>query len=347
MTDQSGREPEQRLPARRPPSEAAPAARFSAPESAHPAELSPERAAKIVRQSANARWVGFLVLCVVILFMTIYYFYEVGAPLGSVDPAPGRAGGGAAGRGRGARLQPLPGELRAVPRPERRGDERRVHRPGPQRPDEAVRPPERDLPEERPDGRRPVRLRQRRQPDAGLGGHERRPAQLPVDPGAHRLHPRPLDPGVHRPQSGAERAGDRHGRQGRGPSAAGWTRASSRRPMRPRFPPAISATAGAPRRAHGDPAAGRRRPQDHGRGHRVRRPRARGRRPASRSRSTSSRRTPGVGGARRRHPARRTATVVVDNPMPRTTRARSRTSIQAARRGHVHVHLLGPPDPGR
>jgi mono/diheme cytochrome c family protein/plastocyanin len=86
MTDQPGREPEQRLPARRPPSEAAPAARFSAPESAHPSELSPERAAKIVRQSASARWIGFLVLCVVIIFMMVYYFYEVGAPLGLTTP---------------------------------------------------------------------------------------------------------------------------------------------------------------------------------------------------------------------------------------------------------------------
>ncbi|MEW5990283.1 MAG: c-type cytochrome [Chloroflexota bacterium] len=86
MTDQPGREPEQRLPARRPPSEAAPAARFSAPETAHPPELSPERAAKIVSQSASARWVGFLVVCVTILFMTVYYFYEVGAPLGLSTP---------------------------------------------------------------------------------------------------------------------------------------------------------------------------------------------------------------------------------------------------------------------
>ncbi len=86
MSDQSGREPEQRLPARRPPSEAEPAARFSAPESAHPAELSPERAAKIVRQSANARLVGFLVVCIVVLFTIVYYFYEVGAPLGLSTP---------------------------------------------------------------------------------------------------------------------------------------------------------------------------------------------------------------------------------------------------------------------
>jgi plastocyanin len=82
MTDQPG----QRLPARRPPSEVAPADRFSAPESAHPPALTPERAAKIVSQSASARWVGFLVVIVVILFMTIYYFYEVGAPLGLTTP---------------------------------------------------------------------------------------------------------------------------------------------------------------------------------------------------------------------------------------------------------------------
>ncbi|HEX5591144.1 MAG TPA: cupredoxin domain-containing protein [Candidatus Limnocylindrales bacterium] len=86
MTDQPGREPEQRLPARRPPSEAAPADRFSAPESAHPPELTPERAAKIVSQSASARWIGFLVTCVVVLFVIVYYFYEVGAPLGLSEP---------------------------------------------------------------------------------------------------------------------------------------------------------------------------------------------------------------------------------------------------------------------
>ena len=49
MTDQPGREPEQRLPARRPPSEPVPAERFSAPPSAHPRPLSAERAAQIVR----------------------------------------------------------------------------------------------------------------------------------------------------------------------------------------------------------------------------------------------------------------------------------------------------------
>ena len=82
MTDTPGREPEQRLPARRPPSEPAPAERFTAPPSAHTAQLTPERAARIVRQSSNARWVGFLAVIVVVLFTLIYYFYELGAPLG-------------------------------------------------------------------------------------------------------------------------------------------------------------------------------------------------------------------------------------------------------------------------
>jgi mono/diheme cytochrome c family protein/plastocyanin len=82
MTDQPGREPEQRLPARRPPSEPAPVERFSAPPTAHKFELTPERAAKIVRQSSNARWIGFLATAIVVLFVVVYYFYELGAPLG-------------------------------------------------------------------------------------------------------------------------------------------------------------------------------------------------------------------------------------------------------------------------
>ena len=86
MTDQPGREPEQRLPARREPSEAAPAERFSAPPSAHARDLTPERAASIVRQSASARWVAFLAVCVVALFTIAYYFYEVGLPLNLSTP---------------------------------------------------------------------------------------------------------------------------------------------------------------------------------------------------------------------------------------------------------------------
>jgi mono/diheme cytochrome c family protein/plastocyanin len=86
MTDQPGREPEQRLPARRPPSEAAPAERFSAPPSAHARDLSPERAAAIVRQTSSARWVSFLAVSIVALFVIAYYFYEVGLPLDKSTP---------------------------------------------------------------------------------------------------------------------------------------------------------------------------------------------------------------------------------------------------------------------
>ncbi len=86
MTDQPELEPGQRLPARREPSEPVPADRFSAPPSAHARDLSPERAASIVRQSASARWVAFLAVCVVALFTIAYYFYEVGLPLGLSTP---------------------------------------------------------------------------------------------------------------------------------------------------------------------------------------------------------------------------------------------------------------------
>ncbi len=80
MSDQPGRGPEQRLPARRPDSEAAPVDRFAAPPSAHQFALTPERAAGIVRQSGSARWVGFLATLVVVLFVILYYFYELGFP---------------------------------------------------------------------------------------------------------------------------------------------------------------------------------------------------------------------------------------------------------------------------
>jgi mono/diheme cytochrome c family protein/plastocyanin len=80
MSDQPGRGPEERLPARRPDSEPAPVDRFAAPPSAHQFALTPERAAGIVRQSGSARWVGFLATLVVVLFVIVYYFYELGFP---------------------------------------------------------------------------------------------------------------------------------------------------------------------------------------------------------------------------------------------------------------------------
>ena len=85
MSDPTGPEPEERLPATRPPAEVAPADRFSAPPQTRSVELSPERAAQIVRQSSNARWVGFLAVVIVTLFITILWFYEL-APLGIREP---------------------------------------------------------------------------------------------------------------------------------------------------------------------------------------------------------------------------------------------------------------------
>ncbi len=103
MTDQRGDRPEGRperpLPARRSGGDAAarrpsgedvpsrPVERFTAPRQTRAiAGLTSERAAKIVRQSGDARWVAFLGLVVVALFVIIYYFYELGLPFGLSEP---------------------------------------------------------------------------------------------------------------------------------------------------------------------------------------------------------------------------------------------------------------------
>jgi mono/diheme cytochrome c family protein/plastocyanin len=94
MTDptkgQPGDESERRLPARRAPSEAAPtrsADRFTAPRQVRAiGGLTSERAAKIVRQSGDARWVAFLGVAIVALFVIIYYFYELGVPIINTTP---------------------------------------------------------------------------------------------------------------------------------------------------------------------------------------------------------------------------------------------------------------------
>jgi plastocyanin/cytochrome c553 len=79
MTEQPGA-PEERLPATRPSSEVVSADRFTAHASAHTFGLTPERAAGIVRQSASARSAGFLIVGIVVLFVTLYYLYELGFP---------------------------------------------------------------------------------------------------------------------------------------------------------------------------------------------------------------------------------------------------------------------------
>jgi len=82
MSDELEPGQEQRLPATRPQDEAAPVERFTASPSVLKVELQPERAAQIVRQSSNARWVGFLAIVIVVLFVALYWFYELGGPLG-------------------------------------------------------------------------------------------------------------------------------------------------------------------------------------------------------------------------------------------------------------------------
>jgi len=84
MSDTTGHEPEERLPVPRPPVEPAPVERFTSPPSVRAVELTPERAAQVVRQSSNARWVGFLTVVIVALFIAIYWFYEL-APIGFTE----------------------------------------------------------------------------------------------------------------------------------------------------------------------------------------------------------------------------------------------------------------------
>jgi mono/diheme cytochrome c family protein/plastocyanin len=85
MTDQPGREPEERLPVPRPTVEPVSPERFAAPPSDRRFGLTPERAAQIVRQSSSARFVGFLAVGVVVLFVIVYYFYELGFPGGLIQ----------------------------------------------------------------------------------------------------------------------------------------------------------------------------------------------------------------------------------------------------------------------
>ena len=81
MTDQQpGQGPEQRLPVPREPAEVTPAERFTAPPQAHTVGLSAERSAKIVRQSGSSRWVAFLVVSLIAIFVIGYFFYELGVP---------------------------------------------------------------------------------------------------------------------------------------------------------------------------------------------------------------------------------------------------------------------------
>ncbi len=78
------------LPARRDADAGVPARsadRFTAPRQTRAVGgLTSERAAKIVRQSGDARWVAFLGLVIVALFVIVYYFYELGVPIINTTP---------------------------------------------------------------------------------------------------------------------------------------------------------------------------------------------------------------------------------------------------------------------
>jgi mono/diheme cytochrome c family protein/plastocyanin len=84
MTDQPGREPEERLPEPRAEAQPPSADRFTAPPQAHSFELTPERASRIVRASGDSRLIGFLAVLFVGIFVIGYYFYEL-APFGLTE----------------------------------------------------------------------------------------------------------------------------------------------------------------------------------------------------------------------------------------------------------------------
>lgn len=59
----------------------APVERFSAGQQAHTVGLTEERAAQIVRSSSNARYVAFLLTLLVVVFIPIYWIYDIGLPV--------------------------------------------------------------------------------------------------------------------------------------------------------------------------------------------------------------------------------------------------------------------------
>jgi mono/diheme cytochrome c family protein/uncharacterized cupredoxin-like copper-binding protein len=60
--------------------------RFDAGEQVHTVGLTEERAAEIVQQSSNARTVAFLFVLLFVLFIPIYWLYDIGLPAFGVQP---------------------------------------------------------------------------------------------------------------------------------------------------------------------------------------------------------------------------------------------------------------------
>ena len=119
-----------------------------------------------------------------------------------------------------ARLQPVRGQLRALPRRRRPRSARHAarHRPGAQSPGQAVRPPVGRLPEQHDGRRRPVRLRQPQLDHARVveRGTPAGSAELHPDRRPDLVHPGTEHPDLHDPRPGAVRAARRPGHE-RGP----------------------------------------------------------------------------------------------------------------------------------
>jgi len=60
-------------------------ARFSAGKQVHTVGLTEERAAKIVKQSGNARMVAFLAVLAMVIFIPVYWLYAIGLPVVGVQ----------------------------------------------------------------------------------------------------------------------------------------------------------------------------------------------------------------------------------------------------------------------
>ena len=192
--------------------------------SRRPTASRPSAAAAIVRQSSSARWVGFLAVVFVILFVVGYWFYELGAPLGLSTPRlAGRDQRPAGDRRSSAattstrRTAPAatarPGWASRIPRRPTKG----YIGPPLNEQEKLFAPPQRGVPPERPDGRRPLRLRQRQVADAGLvePGQPAGPLNYIQIDDADRVHPRAQHGDLRRQGSVAQRAGHRPGdRQG-------------------------------------------------------------------------------------------------------------------------------------
>lgn len=74
------------------PERSASVERFSAGVQAHTVGLTEERAAAIVRQSGNARNIAFLATLVLVLFVPVYWFYELGVPVAGIEGRQEREG---------------------------------------------------------------------------------------------------------------------------------------------------------------------------------------------------------------------------------------------------------------